>query len=97
MEFTTPDGALEKDDPEEELESSIKDLEFRLTEDLDQLQESSNRSRSLSLGDILLLKVILCSGLYPQLAIADQHNNYKPESEQIFHTKVRNRKRITDL
>ena len=35
-----------------------------------------------------MLKVILCSGLYPQVAIPDEHNSYKPSTEQIYHTKV---------
>ena len=79
---------MEQDDPDEQLDSNIKDLEFRLSQDLEQLQESCNKSRSFTLGDVTLLKIILCSGLYPQVAIADEHNNFKPESEQIFHTKV---------
>ena len=33
--------------------------------------------------------MILCSGLYPQLAIADEHNSFKADSEQAFHTKAK--------
>ena len=29
-----------------------------------------------------------CSGLYPQLAVADENNSWKRDSEQVFHTKV---------
>ena len=29
-----------------------------------------------------------CSGLYPQLALADDSNSWKRDSEQVFHTKV---------
>ena len=35
-----------------------------------------------------MLKLILCSGLYPQVAIADEFNNYKRDCDQFFHTKV---------
>ncbi|GFS00064.1 pre-mRNA-splicing factor ATP-dependent RNA helicase DHX15, partial [Elysia marginata] len=68
-------------------ESDIKDLEFRLSNDLSQLQETSNKSRSFTLRDVNLVKIILCSGLYPQVAIADDCNTYKRDSEQAFHTK----------
>ncbi|XP_013379582.1 probable ATP-dependent RNA helicase DHX34, partial [Lingula anatina] len=72
-------------DEENDVEANVKDLEFRLSHDLDQLQEKS--SRSFTLRDINLLKLILCSGLYPQVAIADECNSYKADSEQAFHTK----------
>ncbi|XP_045216497.2 probable ATP-dependent RNA helicase DHX34 [Mercenaria mercenaria] len=74
-------------DGEDEKDSDIKDLEFRLSHNLQQLQETSNESRSFTLRDINLLKIILCSGLYPQAAIADDCNTFKANSEQAFHTK----------
>ena len=54
------------------------------------LQERSSSSRTLTYRDFSLLKVILCSGLYPQVAIADEHNGFKKDSEQVFHTRVSN-------
>ena len=51
-------------------------------------QETANKSRNFTLRDINLLKIILCSGLYPQVAISDDCNSYKSTSEQAFHTKV---------
>lgn len=51
-------------------------------------QEEHERSRALRTRDITLMKVILCSGLYPNFAIADEHNSYKADSEQAFHTRV---------
>ena len=51
------------------------------------VQETS--SGTMNVRESTLLKVILCSGLYPQVAIPDEHNSYKSGSEQIFHTKVR--------
>ena len=38
--------------------------------------------------DVNLLKIILCSGLYPNVAIADDCNSFKGNSEQAYHTKV---------
>nr|KAG5694320.1 hypothetical protein BaRGS_035188 [Batillaria attramentaria] len=78
--------AVSDEEPDDQ-GSDIKDLEFRLTHDLNQLQETSNRSRSFTLRDINLLKVILCSGLFPQVAMPDDCNSYKGASEQAFHTK----------
>lgn len=37
--------------------------------------------------DLMTIKVILTSGLYPQVAIADEFNNLKSVNEQFFHTK----------
>nr|CAD7611072.1 unnamed protein product [Timema genevievae] len=39
-----------------------------------------------SYKDVMMLKVILCAGLYPQLAVADEFNHCKSVSEQLFHT-----------
>ncbi|XP_059177423.1 probable ATP-dependent RNA helicase DHX34 isoform X2 [Physella acuta] len=74
-------------DEEGDTTGDIKDLEFRLSNDLSQLQETSNKSRSFTLRDINLMKIILSSGLYPQMAIADDCNTYKRDTEQVFHTK----------
>ncbi|WAQ98877.1 DHX34-like protein [Mya arenaria] len=53
---------------------------------LDQ-DETSNESRRFTLRDVNLLKIILCSGLYPQVSVADDCNTLKSSSEQAFHTK----------
>jgi len=45
-------------------------------------------SRMHSQKDNQLLKLIICSGLYPQIAIPDEFNSFKKDSDQIFHTKV---------
>ncbi|XP_074651789.1 putative ATP-dependent RNA helicase DHX34 [Tubulanus polymorphus] len=68
-------------------DSDIKDLEFRLTNNLDVMQDTSFNSMNFTLRDINLLKIILCSGLYPQWAIADETNSYKKDSDQAFHTR----------
>lgn len=81
------DYQISDGEEEDDKGSDIKDLEFRLSHNLQQMQETSNRSRHFTLRDINLLKIILCSGLYPQVAIADDCNSYKSNSEQAFHTK----------
>ncbi|KAJ7391719.1 DEAH (Asp-Glu-Ala-His) box polypeptide 34 [Desmophyllum pertusum] len=72
---------------EEETKTDIRDLEFKLTHDLDKLEAGSTARRSFTLRDINLLKIILCSGLYPNLALPDENNTNKRDSEQLFHSK----------
>jgi len=36
--------------------------------------------------EINLLKIILCSGLYPNIAIADDGNLNRKDSDLVFHT-----------
>lgn len=77
------DGCSESEDNSA---SDIRDLEFKLTHDLDKLQAGSAARRSFTLREINLLKIILCSGLYPNLAVADEGNSGKRDSEQLFHS-----------
>ncbi|MPC28322.1 putative ATP-dependent RNA helicase DHX34 [Portunus trituberculatus] len=82
------------EDEDWELESEgqgktdIKDVDFRITNDPRRLREIL-RGSTLRGQDQTMLKVILCCGLYPGIAIADEHNNYKAGSEQLFHTPER--------
>lgn len=66
----------------------IRDIEFRLINDINSLKEMSTDSQNYRTKDINMLKLILCSGLFPQVAIADEFNNYKRDCDQFFHTKV---------
>lgn len=52
------------------------------------MQALRDGSKKYSDRDITLMKLILCNGLHPQLAVADEHNSYKRDSDQMFHTKV---------
>ncbi|GAB1602318.1 probable ATP-dependent RNA helicase DHX34 [Argonauta hians] len=83
------DTTMQQSSDEEEASAlqDIKDLEFHVTQDLNKLQKRSHQSQSLEIWQINLLKIILTSGLYPKIAIADDCNSYKSESEQVFHTK----------
>lgn len=71
---------------DEDVRTDIKDVDFRIKNDQKQLQDIYQSSTVQSYKDMIMLKIILCSGLYPNVAIADEHNNYKPGSEQLFHT-----------
>ena len=52
----------------------IRDIEFRLINDISALKDMSTDSQNYRSKDINMLKLILCSGLYPQVAIADDFN-----------------------
>lgn len=79
------DGAAAEEERDDETEVDIRELDFMLTHDLDQLSRDS--ARELSLHDINLLKVILASGLYPNIAVADELNSVRRDSDQLFHTR----------
>ncbi|GAB6031229.1 hypothetical protein CHUAL_009042 [Chamberlinius hualienensis] len=67
----------------------IRDIDFHIQNDKSQIKDLSYSSRDFTYRDLLFLKFILCSGLYPQFAVADKHNSYKPGSDQMFHTRVK--------
>lgn len=64
----------------------IKDVEFRLSNDFSKI-ENLVMSATTSNCDLIMLKLILVSGLYPQVAISDEFNYLKSMNEQFFHTK----------
>uniref|UniRef100_A0A182J6Q0 RNA helicase n=1 Tax=Anopheles atroparvus TaxID=41427 RepID=A0A182J6Q0_ANOAO len=65
----------------------IRDVEFRLSHDSSKLQHLVSGATACSYRDLMTLKLILVSGLYPQVAIADEFNYCKSLSEQFFHTR----------
>ncbi|XP_015123362.1 probable ATP-dependent RNA helicase DHX34 isoform X1 [Diachasma alloeum] len=79
------DLQLDNDNDNDEID--IKDVEFRMRNDACQIQNLLNASTACSYKDLTMLKLILCSGLYPQFAIADEFNYCKSMNEQLFHTK----------
>ena len=46
-------------------------------------------SKAYSYKDLTILKLILSSGLYPQLALGDEFNGAKSGADMLFHTKVK--------
>ncbi|XP_013779441.2 probable ATP-dependent RNA helicase DHX34 [Limulus polyphemus] len=67
----------------------IKDVEFRMSNDCNQVQALLSTSNAYTHKDLVMLKLIVASGLYPQVAVADEHNSYKSDSDQLFHTKAK--------
>lgn len=65
----------------------IKDVEFRLSNDFSKIDSLVMNASTDSSRDLVLLKLILVSGLYPQVAIGDEFNYCKSMNEQFFHTK----------
>ncbi|NWS77891.1 DHX34 helicase, partial [Crotophaga sulcirostris] len=63
----------------------IQDVKFKLRHNVEELQAVSRSS--LSFSQLALLKLVLCRGLYPQLAVPDPLNTGRKDSDQIFHTK----------
>ncbi|KAM9732826.1 LOW QUALITY PROTEIN: putative ATP-dependent RNA helicase DHX34 [Menidia menidia] len=63
----------------------IQEVKFKLRHDVGELREAVGRDLSSQQG--ALLKLLLCRGLYPQLALPDPHNATRKDSEQVFHTK----------
>ncbi|KAM6933986.1 putative ATP-dependent RNA helicase DHX34 [Xenentodon cancila] len=65
----------------------IQEVKFKLRHNVSELQEAVSVSQDLSSRQQALLKLLLCRGLYPQLALPDEHNSTRKDSEQVFHTK----------
>ena len=69
-------------------ETTMKDVEFKLIFDSAQLAEIE-QSHRLSYRELQVAKLIVALSFYPQLAIADADNSYRPDGDQMFHTKDR--------
>nr|XP_034176312.1 probable ATP-dependent RNA helicase DHX34 isoform X2 [Osmia lignaria] len=88
LKLETFDIHLEDNDNDDK-EIDIKDVEFRMRNDPSQVQNLLVAASACSYKDLTMLKLILCSGLYPQFACADEFNYCKSMSEQLFHTKAK--------
>ncbi len=67
----------------------LKDIEFRMRNNDRQVRTLLEGTRAYSYKDLTMLKLILASGLYPQLAVADEFNHAKGGADALFHTKVK--------
>ncbi|XP_051900606.1 probable ATP-dependent RNA helicase DHX34 [Pristis pectinata] len=63
----------------------IQDVKFKLRHNVEELHAAAV-SQQLSPRCFQLLKLLVCCGLYPQLAVPDEFNSRRKDSEQIFHT-----------
>ncbi|KAJ3589989.1 hypothetical protein NHX12_007946 [Muraenolepis orangiensis] len=67
--------------------TDIQEVKFKLRHNVSELREAAQASQDLSSRQQSILKLVLCRGLYPQLALPDQHNATRKNSEQVFHTR----------
>ncbi|XP_075225444.1 putative ATP-dependent RNA helicase DHX34 [Lycorma delicatula] len=65
----------------------IRDIDFRLAHDSSKVQNLVSGSTACSYRDLIMIKIILCSGLYPQIAISDEFNHCKGVNDQLYHTR----------
>ncbi|NXD18207.1 DHX34 helicase, partial [Nothocercus nigrocapillus] len=82
------DGAVGSSGEEEEEGGAgidIQDVKFKLRHNVEELQAAAGSV--LSPSQLALLQLVLCRGLYPQLALPDPLNSGRRASEQLFHTK----------
>lgn len=76
LKIDTFDIQLEDNDNNDD-EIDIKDVEFRMKNDATQVQNLLTAATACSYKDLTMIKIILCSGLYPQFACADEFNYCK--------------------
>lgn len=60
-----------------------QDVKFKLRHNVSELQNAASVSQDMSSRQQALLKLLLCRGLYPQLALPDEHNSTRKDSDQV--------------
>ncbi|XP_068173342.1 probable ATP-dependent RNA helicase DHX34 [Antennarius striatus] len=80
-------GRGKRDKKESGQNVDIQDVKFKLRHNMTELQDMVTVSKDLSHRQQALLKLLICRGLYPQLALPDEHNTTRKDSDQVFHTK----------
>ncbi|KAJ2949643.1 hypothetical protein O0L34_g15568 [Tuta absoluta] len=74
----------EREDEDDPLD--IRDIEFRMSNDAKRIQGLISGASTSSGRDLVMLKIVLCRALYPQIAVADEFNHCKSISDQLYHT-----------
>lgn len=80
---------IESEDNAGDSQVDIRDVEFRLSNDNYKMQNLLSSASACSYRDMMTLKLILVSGLYPQVAIADEFNYCKSPNQQFYHTNAK--------
>ncbi|KAH8387723.1 hypothetical protein KR093_009176 [Drosophila rubida] len=83
-----PADQEEQDEPQQAGED-MRDVDFRLRHDARELMLLERSSRIERHRDVMLLKLLLISGFYPQLALSDEFNYCKSAGQQFFHTQLK--------
>uniref|UniRef100_A0A3B4AT61 Uncharacterized protein n=1 Tax=Periophthalmus magnuspinnatus TaxID=409849 RepID=A0A3B4AT61_9GOBI len=80
-------GRQKKDKEKAGHDLDIQEVKFKLRHDVSELHDAVSACQDLSSRKQALLKLLVCRGLYPQLALPDEHNTARKDSDQVFHTK----------
>ncbi|KAH8278111.1 hypothetical protein KR018_006309, partial [Drosophila ironensis] len=83
---------LKHKDQHEEHETKgedMRDVDFRLRYDSRQLKLLERSAHVNRHRDMILLKLLIVSGFYPQLAVGDEFNYCKGSGQQFFHTRLK--------
>lgn len=83
-------NATDDDDETMTRKTDLRDVDFRIVNDSKRLQRLLQETSTDTHKSLVLLKLILTSGLYPQIAIEDEFNSSKTVSERLYHTKTKN-------
>uniref|UniRef100_A0A665V782 RNA helicase n=1 Tax=Echeneis naucrates TaxID=173247 RepID=A0A665V782_ECHNA len=84
---TEEKGRRKKDKEGSGQNMDLQEVKFKLRHNMSELRDAVGVSHDLSSRQQALLKLLLCRGLYPQLALPDEHNSSRKDSDQVFHTK----------
>ncbi|ALC49338.1 CG32533, partial [Drosophila busckii] len=76
-------------DDDDESQKDMRDVDFRLRHDGRQLALLERSARMERDRDVMLMKILIVSGFYPQLAIADEFNYCKGGTQQFFHAQLK--------
>ncbi|XP_017055155.1 probable ATP-dependent RNA helicase DHX34 isoform X2 [Drosophila ficusphila] len=82
-------GPSDEEERDGEPADDMRDVDFRLRYDHRQLALLERSARLDRHRDVVLLKLLLCSGFYPQLAVGDEFNYCKGGGQQFFHTRLK--------
>lgn len=74
------------DGDEDDGKVDIRDVDFRLSHDASKIDNLVSGATACSYRDLMTLKLILVSGLYPQVAVADEFNYIKSPGQHFYHT-----------
>jgi ATP-dependent RNA helicase DHX34 len=66
--------------------ATVEELEFSLNNNATDLLYQTDVT-SLPHRQLTIIKLIICSGLYPNIAICDESNYSRPPADQVYHTK----------
>ncbi|KAJ0063816.1 hypothetical protein NL108_006787, partial [Boleophthalmus pectinirostris] len=80
-------GRRNKDKDRAGHDLDIQEVKFKLRHNVSELHDAVSACQDLSSRKQALLKLLVCRGLYPQLALPDEHNTARKDSDQVFHTK----------